>query len=373
MDDHHTASATPACTPSAEPSGTSSRGRSRAYAPTPPGNPSRAPSPTPTGNPLRGTSRTPSRATSTARSPAADPDTVIRELAATQHGVVTREQLVRAGVPAHRIEYRLKAGRLRSLHRGVYGVGPVAATREREMAAVLACGERAVLSHVTASVAWGFVPAPATAAPPVDVTIRAGWRAPGPRVRVHRCRTLAPDEITSRDGLPITTPERTLLDLATGVRGRELERALARADREGLLDRGTLERIMGRNPGRRGTRRLRALLTDGVPPALTRSEAETRFLTLIRKARLRAPETNVIVRGHEVDFLWRAERLVVEIDGFAFHSSRSAFEADRRRDRVLAAAGLRVIRVTWAQLTKEPEELLAQVILALAAAPVDRR
>ena len=110
---------------------------------------------------------------------------------------------------------------------------------------------------------------------------------------------------------------------------------------------------------------IRALLAAGAEPAFTRSEAETRFLMLVRKAQLPAPATNVALRGYEVDFLWRAEGLVVEIDGFAFHSSSAAFECDRRRDAVLAAAGLRVLRITWRQISQEPEALLVRLAQAL--------
>src|SRR5690606_2117626 len=294
-------------------------------------------------------------------------DATIRELAARQHGVVAREQLVRAGVPAHRIEYRLKTGRLRQLHRAVYRVGPVAGPREREMAAVLACGDTAVLSHDSAAAAWTFAPAQPDGAA-VHVSVQRGCRGPGRGVRVHRVGPLAADEVTRLDGVPITTPARTLLDLAACAADQALERAFAGADREGLVARASIERLMARHPRRPGTRRLAALLAGGKRPAFTRSEAEASLLALIRKARLREPEVNVVVRGYEVDLLWRAERLVVEVDGFAFHSSRTAFEADRRRDAVLAAAGFRVVRVTWAQLAQEPEALLARIAQALVAA-----
>ncbi|HEY8470656.1 MAG TPA: type IV toxin-antitoxin system AbiEi family antitoxin domain-containing protein [Longimicrobiales bacterium] len=295
---------------------------------------------------------------------AAHIDAVIRALATRQHGVVARDQLVRAGVPAHKIEYRLKTGRLQRLYRAVYRVGPVAGAREREMAAVLACGETAVLSHDSAAAAWALAPAQGDGAT-VHVSVQGSWRAPGRGVRVHRVGPLAADEVTRLDGIPITTPARTLLDLAACAGGAALERALARADREGIVDRESIERLLARHPRRPGTRRLAALLAGGARPALTRSEAEARFLALIRKARLREPEANVVVRGYEVDLLWRAERLIVEIDGYAFHSSRAAFEADRRRDSVLAVSGFRVVRVTWSQLSKEPEALLARIAQAL--------
>lgn len=293
-----------------------------------------------------------------------DPDVAVSALAARQHGVVARRQLLRAGVAAHWIEYRLKRGRFRSLHRGVYRVGPVAGLREKEIAAVLACGETAVVSHHSAATAWQLASA-RPGSPHVDISIQRGCRSVGPGVRVRRVGPLEPDEITLLDGIPMTSPARTLVDLASCTDERDLERALARADRQRIADRESIERAIDRRPRRRGAHRLRALLSRGGPAMFTRSDAEARFLAMIRKARLRMPEANVVVLGHEVDFLWRAERLVVEIDGFAFHSSRSAFEGDRQRDAVLTAAGLRVIRVTWRQLSGEPEPVLARVAQAL--------
>ena len=185
-------------------------------------------------------------------------------------------------------------------------------------------------------------------------------------IRVHRVGRLDPDETTRRDGLPITTPARTLFDLAGCLDPRDLERAVARADRQRLLDREDVRALLSRYPCRRGGGSLRALLDGDPVPSLTRSEAESRLLELIRQGRLTPPETNVIVQGYEVDFLWRAERLVVEVDGFAFHSARDEFERDRHRDGVLLAAGLRVMRVTWRQITRNPEALLVRLAQALA-------
>jgi very-short-patch-repair endonuclease len=177
------------------------------------------------------------------------------------------------------------------------------------------------------------------------------------------------DELTRQDGIPVTNPARTLLDLAGIVGMRELERILARSERRGLLERGEVERLLLRYPGRRGIVQLRTLIDAETDPLHTRSEAEERFLTLVRKGALASPEMNVLVHGFEVDAIWRGERLIVEIDGFAFHSSPSAFERDRYRDGVLTAAGFRVMRVTWQQLTREPESLLVRLTKALVAHP----
>jgi very-short-patch-repair endonuclease len=177
---------------------------------------------------------------------------------------------------------------------------------------------------------------------------------------------MRPDEVTVHDAIPITTPARTLYDLAATVRERELERALAEAFALGLIRRPQLLVLLDRHTRRPGANRLRDLLDGDSRAALTRSEAEERFLALTRKAGLHDPDANATVAGIEVDFVWRPERLVVEIDGHAFHSSDQRFENDRRRDAVLVAAGLRVMRVTWRQIVNEPEALLVRLAQALA-------
>jgi very-short-patch-repair endonuclease len=179
-------------------------------------------------------------------------------------------------------------------------------------------------------------------------------------------RSLGEDEVSSLGNLHLTSPSRTLLDLSGSFSARELERVMARAERQRILDRKQLELLLSRYPRRPGRTSLLALLTSPGGPVLTRSEAEERFIALVRKGRLRPPEMNVMVRGFEVDAFWLEERLIVEVDGFAFHSTRAEFERDRQRDRVLMAAGLRVLRITWRQLTREPEALLVQLAQALA-------
>jgi len=294
-----------------------------------------------------------------------DTDDTIFAIAARQHGVVSRPQLLGVGVPAHAIDDRLQKGRLRRLHRGVYGLGPCPARYEREAAAVFACGDGAVLSHRTASALWELTPPPRRRAP-VDVATSRRLRGPRCGVRLHLASGLSPDEIGHHHGLPLTTPARTLLDLAACATRGELERALARGERTRALTHDIVETLLARHPGRPGAPMLRALLGAPGGAALTRSEAESRFLELVRRAPVPYPEANAIVEGLEVDFAWRTERLVVEIDGYAHHADRAAFERDRRRDGVLAAAGFRVIRVTWRQLTKEPELVLVRLAQALA-------
>ncbi|MBW3534508.1 MAG: type IV toxin-antitoxin system AbiEi family antitoxin domain-containing protein [Gemmatimonadetes bacterium] len=289
-----------------------------------------------------------------------DVDRRIAVLAARQQGVVTRAQLLEAGLRPGAVDRRLKAGQLRRLHRGVYLVGPLMPVRAREMAAVLASGPGAVLSHASAAALWELLPARGDTVR-VDVTVPAGDRGRRPGITVHRVVALEADERAEVSGIPITTPARTVVDLAGVLGTREVERAVARGERTGLLNLEALPSLLSRYRGRPGMPALRALLGDERTPALTRSEAEEKFLALIRRARLPAPEANVVVEGHEVDFLWRSEGIAVEVDGFRFHASRSMFERDRRRDARLAARGINVIRLTWRQIIEEGIATAVQV------------
>jgi very-short-patch-repair endonuclease len=293
-------------------------------------------------------------------------DELIEDIAARQMGLVTRAQLRAAGIAADVIDRRVRANRLRQVHRGVYRVGPLVAPRSRELAAVLACGPRAALSHRSAGALWELLPA-ADESAPIDISVSQGNRGRRPNIRVHRV-SLPAHDVTSLEGIPVTSVCRTVLDLAALLGARDLERVLAQAERQHHLDQPTLQSIAANHAGRPGAPVLRALLQNEARPALTRSEAEERFLSLIRKAQLPAPETNVLAGEYEVDFLWRRERLVVEVDGFAFHSARQNFESDRRRDARLAARGLSVVRVTWRQLVQEPEAMVARLAQALARA-----
>jgi very-short-patch-repair endonuclease len=290
---------------------------------------------------------------------------MIATIASRQYGVVATRQLRAAGISPGAIATRVRRHGLHRLHRGVYAVGHTALVPlAREMAAVLACGEGAVVSHRSAAVLWRLVEA---VDGPIHVTsARSSRRRPG--LRVHRSRTLAPEDVRTLHGIPVTSPTRTLLDLAEAAPDRELERALDEAIVQKLTTPATLVAVVQHAEGRQGAPRLRSLLERGDPPSLTRSEAEERFLALVRQAGLAQPEVNVRLLNHAVDFLWPRQRLVVEIDGYRFHSSRSAFERDRRRDAELGAAGFRVVRVTWRQLVDEPYSVIACLSQALCVA-----
>jgi very-short-patch-repair endonuclease len=267
-------------------------------------------------------------------------DEAIAGLAARQHGVVARRQLVRLGLSAKAIRHRARTGRLHLIHRGVSAVGHARLTqRGWWMAAVLAAGEGAVLSHRSAAALWGLG---LGASGRVDVTVAKERRRPGSAI--HEAR-LEPDEGTVRDGIPVTTVARTLLDLAATAPRRDTERALREAERRRLGDRASVAVLLERHRGRKGTATLRALLaraTDGI----TKSELEEAFLTFLDDRRFSRPSLNVHVEGFECDCYWAAARTVVELDGRAFHDDDDAFEDDRARDRRLQAVGIRTMRVT---------------------------
>jgi very-short-patch-repair endonuclease len=282
-------------------------------------------------------------------------DEAIARLAARQHGVVTTAQLAAAGLGPRAVAHRVARGRLVRLHRGVYQVGPLAAPLGDEMAAALATG--GVLSHQTAAAIWGIRPHTGL----IHITVTGEAPRPRPGLRIHRSHSL---NAAVQDGLPLTTPARTLQDLATVLPQHELDRATEQAQ---VLRLATRHEVAAQ-PGRRGSRALRAALRE--EPTITRSEAERRLLALIKAARLPPPETNVTVHGFEVDLLWRSERLIVEVDGFAFHSTRHAFERDRARDAALQTAGYRVIRFTWRQISDEPHAVVAQLAALLSRTTV---
>lgn len=281
-------------------------------------------------------------------------DLTVATLADAQHGVISRAQLVTLGLGRHRIEHRVATGRLRPIHRGVYAFGHRALTREgRWMAAVMAGGQDAVLSHTSAAAAWELRRASAAA---IHVTVpRDTGRKRRSGIRVHRSTTLAPGETTTVRAIPVTGAVRTIVDIAATLQGRPLEHVLDLAEQRRLVDFAELRQRLADQPGRPGSPSLQAVLslyTAG--STVTRSEMEERFLGLCDTYGLRRPDVNTRIEGEEVDFAWRDRRLIVEVDGYAYHRSPSAFESDRERDIVLAVAGWQVLRFTWTQLTERP-------------------
>ncbi len=323
------------------------------------------------GTPVRAPGGTPAGMSSSPPGTSATAQTTLRHSAATeailglgaaQHGVVTRAQLLAAGVPPDTVNRRIACKLLVPLHRGVYAVGLPVSEQGRAMAALFACGSAAAVSHHTAAGLRKFAPADGTDSRVQVILSRGDRRRPG--IRIHWIRNIRPDEITMLDGIRQTTPARTRLDLAGTVSARDLEKATVEALGMRLTTPAELGEMVERHPAHRGTARLRALL-GSADSTITRSKAERLFLELVRKASLHLPETNASVAGFEVDAVWRREKLIVEIDGKAFHSTSGRIAADRRREFAVAAAGYRVIRVTWHQLVHTPEALLVQLTRAL--------
>jgi very-short-patch-repair endonuclease len=222
----------------------------------------------------------------------------------------------------------------------------------------LACGPKAVLSHRAAARLWGIRPDNRR---DVDVTVpsRGAHRRRG--IQPHSVRKLDPRDVTKIDGIPVTTLPRTLLDLAEVVPKNHLIRAITEAERQRIIDLNALNELLARSPGRRGRKPLREILTDAVIEPRTREEFEHAFAQFCHKAKLPRPVVNTTIEGYEVDVLWPASKLIVELDSWAFHAHRKAFEDDRERDIVLALAEYRVIRVTWRQFTREPRKLAARL------------
>lgn len=294
----------------------------------------------------------------------------IHALAARQHGVVTRSQLVELGMSSSAIGRGLDAGRLRPLHRGVYLLGPLEVARSREMAAILAVGPDAALSHTSGAHLLGLLRIEPPR--PIHVTVPGGGRCEKSGIVLHRTRILAEDERTVVDGIPVTAAGRTIVDIAGMLGRREVELALATAEREGLIGTEELAALTERYVGRPGMAMLRVLLGDRAGPSFIRSEAERRCLYLLRQAGLPRPHTNVPVGPYELDLFWPEEGVAVEIDGHEHHSSRARFEGDRQKDNWLRARGIQVIRVTWRQITRRPTATAALVAQTLGFARARR-
>jgi hypothetical protein len=287
---------------------------------------------------------------------------IIRDLAESQHGVVGRRQLIEQGLSDELIKGRRAGGHLVPVYAGVFAVGHARLSREgRWMAAVLACGPNAVLSHFSAAELWSI--ARSRGLP--ELTRRSGGsRRAG--VRLHQTRVLEPVDVTIERGIPVTTIERTLLDMAKDLDDRRLEHTVVAADRTGRLRWSRLDRLLERTPLRPGAGRLRRVARRISPRAVdTKSPPEIDFLALCREAVLPEPAVNVWAAGCLVDFLWPAERVVVETDSYTYHGDRIAFERDRERTLALTAAGYEVHRATRLMLEHAPASFLEVVRTSL--------
>jgi very-short-patch-repair endonuclease len=289
-------------------------------------------------------------------------DVRLAAVAARQYGVVTRGQLRCLGVGETGIEERLRTRRLHRLYRGVYAVGHrVLRAEAHRMAAVLACGEGAVLSHLDAGAHWQIRQS-SSGLIHVTVPVRSGRRGPN-GIRIHRSGRLGPEEVTVHEGIPTTTVARTLLDLADVLSPQALKRAIDEADYRNLFDLTALIAVVEANPGRRAKKVMRAL--EG-PQELTRSALEDRFIAFVERHALPRPRVNAWVAGHEVDFLWPQARLIVETDGRDAHGTRAAVHRDRAKDLKLRQAGYTVRRYSATQLRYDEEAIAAELAALLS-------
>jgi very-short-patch-repair endonuclease len=279
----------------------------------------------------------------------------LARLAKNQHGAVAYWQFIKLGFTPGAIEHAVRLGRLHRVYRGVYAVGHPHLSREgRLMAAVLACGPDAVLSHWSAAEHWELI---RTRRALIAISL-PGHRKGHEGLRVHRRKALDKRDRTRRDGIPITTVPRTLLDLATTAPTKQLQRAVNEAERRGLLKERPMRETFERHHRRAGTARLRSLIAAVDPQAhRSRSDLELDFLAFCRRHRLPTPVLNGDINGYEVDFHWPGTKLIVELDTWDYHGTTAAFETDRERDTYLAGEGYIVIRVTARRLHTDPAGL----------------
>jgi predicted transcriptional regulator of viral defense system len=292
------------------------------------------------------------------------PDPVDAAIAATaerQHGVIDYPQLKALGLSRQSIDHRVRNGRLHRIHRGVYAVGHKRLTqRGRWMAAVLAGGDGAVLSHRSAAALWQLLPARRRihVSTPKDLHNRDG-------IQFHS-QSMQLDEVTTHDGIPVTTVARTLLDIAA-TDPDNLERAFNEAEYRRLWDATGVRELIDRYPGRAGTPALAAL----TPMGHTREELEHRFQAFVEKFDLPRPMRNADLelepgRWIRVDAMWPDAKLIVELDSRAAHDTTSRFDSDRERDRILSLAGWRVIRLTWKHLTSNADRVATDLRTLIA-------
>jgi hypothetical protein len=268
--------------------------------------------------------------------------------------------MLAAGITTAEVRVRVERGQLQPVYAGVYAVGHRRLDREgRWLAAVLACGKGAALSYRSAGHHWGLLPA-GDELPEVTRPTHCSRRG----IVVHRIRLRA-DEVRVLDGIPVTSVPRTMVDLAGVLKPRQLERAWNEMEVRGLRDPLSVAAVLDRHPGKRGTAALRELMVSKRPADITRNDLEERFLGLVDRFGLPRPRMNahIALRGkfYEVDCLWERQRVAVELDGGAVHSTWAFMEADRERDRILIAEGFRVPRVTWRQMRDTPAAVAADL------------
>ena len=290
----------------------------------------------------------------------------ITAVARMQRGRIAQRQLLAIGVAHSSIRWLVERARLLPSLRGVFLVGHSAVTElGAETDALLSVRDEAALGHWSAGGAWDLW---TPARPEIDVTvIGEAPAATNPGVRVHRTRILAPQDLRIRHGLPVTSPARTLLDIAPDCSERQLEIAFDRAITSRVMREADVRDVLDRAGGHRGRGRLGGMLAYWAGgTALSWSEAEERLRTLIRAARLPEPLSNVEVAGYVVDYYWPDHRFVLEVDGYRFHSGRRRFEDDRRKDQDLRRAHVDVMRVSGRQVQNDAYAIIAGIATELA-------
>jgi very-short-patch-repair endonuclease len=291
------------------------------------------------------------------------PDAVVAWVAENQLGLITTPQLHAAGVRRGSVQWRLATKTLHRRHRGVYLVGHgIPVSGANELAGVLACGERSFVSHRSAAALFGLVRA---SGDEVEVTVVGRGCRSRAGLHVHRLEELDQADRAHSRGIPVTAPARTLIDFASTTSAVEAERAIAEAFALKLLTQHGLIDAIKRAPYRAGVAQVKAILGQKGGPSRTRSGGERAMLRLLRAAHLPPPRTNYVVAGFSADFCWPDERVIVELDGYDFHSHRTAFERDHRRDLVHRDAGFEVLRFTSQQLKDEPVYVATVIARAL--------
>jgi very-short-patch-repair endonuclease len=287
------------------------------------------------------------------------------QVAARQRGIVTAEQLRHAGVSRRTIDRWLASGWLHPMYRAVYLVGhAVAPPFARELGAVLALGEHALIGYRTGVYLWEMLPVDEG---DVDVIVVGRKRASRPGIRVHRTTQLDRHDWTRRHGIPVTSAARTILDFAEQATFREIERAYDEALFRRWFTPPQLQRLIDKSPGRHGAHTLATLIARTNRPSFSRSEGEEVLRDLLRAADLPPPERNYKVGKDELDFYWARERVNLELDSDAAHRYRR--DVDNRRDARLQAMGITVIRASGHELAQRPEAIVARVAQALALSP----
>lgn len=286
------------------------------------------------------------------------------ELAERQYGVVSVRQLETLfGYSSSAVERDVAAGRLFRLYRGVYAVGHRRIPDPGHcLAAVLACGPGALLSHRSAAWLWGlwrYGPAPLHVTSPIP-------RKPRTPIRLHHSRILTAADRTMEENIPVTALPRTLLDCAVELRPAQLQRVLERAEELRLFDLGPIEELLGRSGRHKGRRRLRRAIGLYQPVPFSRSGFETRFFEAVLAAGPPRPATNFAEAGFELDVYWPDLRFAVELDSYATHGTNAAFERDHLRDEELLLAGIELVRVTDVRFHREPKAVLERVAILLA-------